>query len=227
MNVDDTGNQNDDPNACLPVSTWLPDGTAGSTDPQLSQCGWTSIRQIPGSAPIATQGTQDDLGATTPLDLPPGRYLISVAANGYKLDGAHFTVPESGPTRVQVQMAPYDLPLATLRVQVFDDNASVNGQWDEPVETGNGMIGFQAHLADVLGEVTTDWYGNPLCTLYQQGRWDSATDSWVNVTRADPYKGPYVLDADGAPVVKTVGGRCLSEPPARSRSATSARTATR
>ena len=29
------------------------------------------------------------------------------------------------------------------------------------------MPGFTAHLADVLGEVTTDWYGNPLCTTYR------------------------------------------------------------
>ena len=29
------------------------------------------------------------------------------------------------------------------------------------------MPGFTAHLADVMGEVTTDWYGNPLCTTYR------------------------------------------------------------
>ena len=46
---------------------------------------WASRAQ-----PDLTQGDQDDFPL---LDLPDGRYLISVLADGYKLDGAHFTMP--------------------------------------------------------------------------------------------------------------------------------------
>ena len=60
-------------------------------------------------------------------------------------------------------MQPDPLPDSTLRAQVFLDEASTNGAIDngEP-----GLAGFQGHINDTLGEVTTDVYGNPLCTVY-------------------------------------------------------------
>ena len=45
---------------------------------------------------------------------------------------------------------------------------------------------FRGYLSDMLGDVSTDFYGNPLCTAYQH---DSA--------------GAMVFDASGAPVVDT------------------------
>ena len=36
-----------------------------------------------------------------------------------------------------------------------------------------GLAGFTAHLSDVLGEVTVDYYGNPLCTQYVHTRADA------------------------------------------------------
>ena len=46
--------------------------------------------------PIVAQGDQDDLAALPALD--DGKYLISVLADGYKLDGAHFAMPlDPGP----------------------------------------------------------------------------------------------------------------------------------
>ncbi len=43
--------------------------------------------------PIYTQGTQDDFNGVigTGVSLPPGKYLISVLADGYKIGGEHFT----------------------------------------------------------------------------------------------------------------------------------------
>ncbi len=130
--------------------------------------------------------------------------MICFLADGHKIDGAHFTTDNGATTKVIVAQAqPYDLPLATLRVQVFNDNASTNGQWDEGDETYDPQLnraarmpGFTAHLADVMGEVTTDWYGNPLCTTYR------ATTA--------PGRTGYELDAQGDPIILTRGGQCVS-----------------
>ena len=125
-------------------------------------CNWPSIAEVPEPSPIYTQGDQADF---TPggLTLPAGRYLISVIADGYKIDGAHFTVPLD-PGLVTVELQPNPLPDSTLRGQVFSDTASTNGAQD-PDEPG--LAGFVGHIADTLGEVQTDVYGNPLCTKYQ------------------------------------------------------------
>ena len=58
------------------------------------------------------------------------------------------------------------------------------------------MPGFTAHLADVMGEVTTDWYGNPLCTTYRP-------------TTA-PGRTGYELDTEGKPIILDRGGQCVS-----------------
>ncbi len=132
-----------------------------------ANCQWPSIRAQPGWAPIVTQGDQTILNETTGLNLPPGRYLISVLADGYKIDGAHFTVPLPAPGLVEVQMQPYPLPTATIRIKVFEDNSPTNGQPDIPAE--HGLAGFKAYVNDWLGQTSTDVYGNPLCTQYQLG----------------------------------------------------------
>ncbi|MEZ4866175.1 MAG: IPT/TIG domain-containing protein [Caldilineaceae bacterium] len=138
---------------CSPTAAGYPDS-----------CEWVSIAGAASSSPIVTQGDQDDFNGvnSSGLDLPNGRYLISVLADGYKLDGAHFTVPLSGPITVELQPTP--LPDATIRAFVFNDISPTNGAPDAPVE--QGLAGFVGHLADYLGEVTTDVYGNPLCTRY-------------------------------------------------------------
>ena len=84
-------------------------------------------------------------------------------ADGYKLDGTHFTVPMSGPVTVELQ--PHPLPGTMIRAQVFENKSPTNGAPDEPAE--QGLAGFTGSLTDYLGQVTTDVYGNPLCTRYQ------------------------------------------------------------
>ena len=136
-------------------------------------CKWTSIAGAASNSPVYTQGDQVD--ATT-LDVPPGRYLISVMSAGYKLDGRHFKVAADGivswegkaatdpAAEVKIELQPTPLPDATIRAFVFADISPTNSAPDLPAESG--LAGFVGHITDTLGEVTTDVYGNPLCTLY-------------------------------------------------------------
>ncbi|MFN2289608.1 MAG: hypothetical protein ACK2UC_00330, partial [Anaerolineae bacterium] len=151
-------------------------------------CEWPGVRTNPGWAPIVTQGTQDDL----PVTLPDGKYLISVLADGYKVDGEHFTVPLPDPGLITVGAQPLPLPPATMRILVFDDNSMTNGQYDAPVE--QGLAGFRAVVNDTIGEITNDMFGNPLCTEYEKDA-----------------NGDVLLDADGMPTIIKLGGECLSD----------------
>ena len=83
-----------------------------------------------------------------------------------------------------------------MKIQVFHDNAPVDATFEADGESGNGMTGYVAHLTDVLSEVTTDWFGNPLCTNYKK---DSS--------------GQTQLDAGGSPIIDTAnpGGHCVSD----------------
>ncbi len=167
-----------------------------------ANCDWPSIRELPHTtAPIVAQGTEADLAAG--LDLPDGKYLISVLADGYKLDGTHFTVPFTTSDPVIVEVQPDPLPDATLRAQVYQDEATTNGAIDNSEMPTDFPPGFQGHINDTLGEVTTDVYGNPLCTTYE-GENNTGPD-------ADYTIDPQALDADGAPIVATVGGKCFAD----------------
>ena len=154
---------------------------------------------MPGNAPIVTQGDQGDFAAgldlTPYLTLHPNatKFLISVVADGYKIGGQHFTLPlDTASNTIEVELEPNPLPTLTFRAMVFNDNTSPNGAMDTPGE--NGLNGFEGHIADVLGEISTDWCGNPLCTEYER-------DGSGNV----------VFDIDGAPMpIPGTGGICLS-----------------
>ncbi len=152
INIDNSGTttqRSADPGTgCSPQDPGYPD-----------TCSWVSIAGVKSSSPIYTQGDQSDFGAG--ISLPDGRYLISVLADGYKLDGAHFTIPLDDPGIVTVEMQPYDLPDATIQAEVFEDVAPTNSAPDVPAE--RGLAGFKGHIADYIGEVTTDVYGDPIC----------------------------------------------------------------
>jgi hypothetical protein len=189
---DDVGNPYDDLAHCLP-----PRAGVNSTADFADHCQWPSIRNTSGNVPIIAQGDQSTLSAAAALSgLPNGKYLISVTADGYKIDGQHFVVA-GAPANVTVTMQPYPLPLSTIRVRVFQDNMPVDGTYEIGAESG--LSGFTAHLADVLGEVTTDYYGNPLCTQYQH----TAADA----THPD---GQVVFGADGKPVISAQSTGCKS-----------------
>ncbi len=92
INIDNTGTtqQRTPADGCSP--------SGGMEYP--ASCDWTSIAGVAGSSPVYTQGDQSDFA--TGMNLPDGRYLISVLADGYKLDGAHFTMPLEGSGLVTV-----------------------------------------------------------------------------------------------------------------------------
>ncbi len=172
------------------------DGCSPSSPGYPASCKWTSIAGVPGSSPIITQGTQADFAGAGSIDLPAGRYLISVLADGYKLDGEHFTVGTSN-LAVTVKLQPFPLPDATIQAAVFEDISPVNGAPDLPAE--HGLAGFQGHISDYLGEVTTDVYGAPLCGT---GRCLSAcyvVNNGVDIGTVSP------IDAAGRCPVDTTG----------------------
>ena len=158
------------------------------------------LRRSTARAPAPTSWT-----APSRLNLPDGDYLITVLADNYKIDGTHFTVPldedasVGGKGLVEVGVQPNPLPDSTLRAQVFLDEASTNGAIDngEP-----GLAGFQGHINDTLGEVTTDVYGNPLCTVYAGENPDTHVIPWDLTYRND----------DGTPkTISKIGGKCFSD----------------
>ncbi len=193
INVDNTGDPFDEA-GCNP---YLADGVTRNPD-YPDNCDLPSIRTVPGWSPIYTHGSQADLNAAATLTLPDGKYLLSVTADGYKIDGEHFTLPAADPdgdgvALLEVAMQPLPLPPATMVIQVFEDISMTNGQFDAPVE--HGLAGFRASINDIAGEITTDLFGNPLCTIYQN----------------DPVTGEVLLDGNGAPIIQTLGQGCYSD----------------
>jgi hypothetical protein len=162
-------------------------------------CEWPGVHTTPGWAPIVTQGTQDELNTTTGIDLPPGKYLISVLADGYKVDGEHFTVPLADPGLIEVAVHPHPLPPSSMLIKVFNDNSMTNSQFDAPVEQPapgpTSMAGFRVSLNDIAGEITADLFGNPLCTEYEKDA-----------------NGDVLVDESGMPLnIVKMGGECLSD----------------
>lgn len=164
-------------------------------------CNYPGVRAVPSNAPIVTQGDETWLNTADTLDLSDGKYLISVSSADFKVSGQWFTLPMeedtpgSGVATVLVEMQPYPLPAATIRVKVFEDNAPTN--WGPDVPAERGLEGFVGHVADWGGEITNDLFGNPLCTEYY--------------TATNTLHG-YLYDADGAPVpIPGSGGLCVSD----------------
>ncbi|MFN8486061.1 MAG: SdrD B-like domain-containing protein [Caldilineaceae bacterium] len=198
--------------ACKPQSL-------GGDPAYPANCQWPAIHSVKGgtSAEVVAQGDETTLNETTGIDTtnwpqndhnPNRSYMISVMAegfdipgctvtptntchvDGFKIDGQWFSLPLESPGLVTVAAQPYPLPLTTVRMAVWND-IQTNGAYD----TGEpNLAGFEGHIDDVLGPVTTDWYGNPICTKYQHD---------VN--------GLMIFGTDGKPLIQTVGGHCFSD----------------
>jgi uncharacterized repeat protein (TIGR01451 family) len=204
INEDNTGTTTTrDANPGSACSAWLDTAHTSPNTAYPDSCHWTSIAGLRSSAPVAAQGDQTTLDGSTGVTLQPGRYLISVLADGYKLDGTPFTIPmetpPAGTPGVVVPLQPVPLPTATIKAQVFADVAGANGQYD-PGE--DGLPGFAGYITDYIGQVTTDVFGNPLCTRYQFNDFNNNGIQDANET--------IVLDATFAPIVTHLGGKCLS-----------------
>ena len=199
INIDNDGDPFDPSPACWPYSDPPTNSVRNPDYPE--GCTYPGIRAVPSHSPIVTQGDETLLSETVSLTLPDGDYLISVMAPDFKLDGQWFTLPMeetvlgSGEAVVEVGLQPLPLPTATIRVWVFNDNNPTN--WGPDVPAEDGLEGFYGHVGDWGGEVTTDVFGNPICTEYY--------------TATNTLNG-YMYDAEGAPVpVPGTGGECLSD----------------
>jgi hypothetical protein len=180
------------------------DNAADPFDPDPSQ--HPGVRPMPSYSPIVAAGDQSTASA---ISLEPGRYLISVRGldnpgtgdvEAYKLWGKHVRVPDDcGAVRIELTREDTDplgadpndeLPLSQLRVHAFEDNGPVNGFPDFAGVRELGLAGFHVIVHDVVGEVTVDWFGNPLCTEYVSG--------------GGP--GGYAYDSDGNPIPVSADG---------------------
>ena len=214
LGATDIGNSN---YACKPPSQ------PGGDPAYPANCQWPGIHSAKGgtSAQVIAQGDETTLNLVDGIDTalwpnndhnPNRSYMISVIAegfdvpgctvsatntchvDGFKIDGQWFTTPFSGPPAdlgvVKVGMQPYPLPLTTVRMKVWND-LQTNSMYD----TGEpNLAGFEGHISDVLGPVTTDWYGNPVCTVYQH---DAG--------------GLMTFGVDGKPLIQQIGGHCYSD----------------
>jgi large repetitive protein len=146
-----------------------------------------SIRPGASHSPVVMSGDQSNANN---LSLPDGKYLVSVDAEGYKLGGKHFTDPAG---QITVLLQPEPLPLSKIRLHVFHDVHPVNGEDDVPTEKGLG--GFDIVIEDALGEVSQDYFGNPLGTQYKKDA-----------------NGEVILDADGNPTpIPNTGGQIRTD----------------
>ena len=170
-NAVDPLNPIDGSDVCHPVTATNPDG-----DPAFpANCNWPSEHPVLSSA-VVTQGDSSEWNLSQMIStLPAGtaqhphKYLVSVSADGFEIGGAHFTVPMTIPATattgtVTVGLNPYPIPLGTIQVKVFNDSAPTDGTFDATTESG--LAGWGAVVNDILGQVSTDWYVNPICTEY-------------------------------------------------------------
>jgi len=175
-----------------------------------------SLRPPATYSPVVATGEVTDGIGQAAVSLPdtaaPDRgYLVSVLVNDgtsefaskyptdYKLGGKHFTLPaDTGDVVVELQ--PNPLPLAALRVRVFHDNQMLNSEDDIPLESG--LQGWHVTIADRVGAVTTDWFGNPICTQYE-------TDADGNIVDEN---GVPIAESGGDPVpIPGTGGFCTTD----------------
>ena len=215
IDVDDTGTPTQSATDCFPQSAEHPSG-----DPDYpANCDWPSVHNFTGGAGgvdnLVSQGDPTELNEATGVDLPDGKYLISILAAGYKIGGQHFSMPIDDAGPLVAQLAPEPLPLGRLRIQIFEDTFT-NGQFDPPGEHAPATAGpthhFKAHIADVLGEVTTDWFGNPLCADYYKVGDDPDGPGGEPPLGVDPNGNTsnYGVDSAGEFVyVSGTGGECV------------------
>ncbi|MCU7846042.1 MAG: right-handed parallel beta-helix repeat-containing protein [Candidatus Thiodiazotropha sp. (ex Monitilora ramsayi)] len=160
----------------------------------------------------------EDTGTATVLDVAAGRYYVSVLPyEGYSISGKNVAVAEPG-SEVTVVVQKQPIPTAQISIYLFHDNYPINGAPDLPEET-NPEPGLPGHVdwsqfslfleepggryGIAGGQVIQDAFGNGLGTTYVKG-----CDADGNPD-ANPFTDYGCLDADGAPMVASVGDGTL------------------
>ncbi|MEA2243891.1 MAG: hypothetical protein QOD24_3447 [Solirubrobacteraceae bacterium] len=147
-------------NAPLASFTYLVnvDNTRDPRDPNPLKR--TLMAPTESNSPVVAKGDQD---SPTTVDLPAGRYLISVRSPGHKLWGKYVTVAAgAGDVPVDVALGSgTNLPLGKIKVFVFEDSHFTNSQ---PDEGERGLAGFHVTLTEgTNSQVSVDYNGAPLC----------------------------------------------------------------
>ncbi|WP_242826046.1 choice-of-anchor Q domain-containing protein [Desulfurispora thermophila] len=151
-----------------------------------------SLKPAASHSPVVATG-ESSTTAQPVVVVPAGNYLVTVLAPGYKMGGNWVTVSEGSDVTVEIELHPHPLPLSQIRVHVFHDNNPVNGEDDFPLESG--LEGFLIIIEDTVGQVTVDYFGNPLGTKYERDA-----------------SGNLVLDPSGQPIpIPGTGGRILTD----------------
>ncbi|MEW6218951.1 MAG: hypothetical protein AB1634_05365 [Thermodesulfobacteriota bacterium] len=158
--------------------------TPGVRDPNSLALGFHKS-----NIPLARAGTGQGLtgsatGSSVVINNVPGtaasprRYFVSVLPHaGHAMSGAPVVIDETGlqSESVQVVVHSHPIPTAQISIFLFEDNYSLNGAPDLPVERG---LGGPAHPFSVIleepggqygmagGPVRQDAFGNPLGTGY-------------------------------------------------------------
>jgi hypothetical protein len=157
------------------------------------------------NSPIVREGNE----SRATVNLPAGRYLISVRAPDHKMWGAYITLPDDaaadGTLNAQIELTEqsdaHPLPLGKIRVFVFDDNAWTNGA---PDTEEAALQGFRVGLEEQThSDVTVDYNNNPLCG----GTCLTAADGLVTINDLGP--ATYFID------VHPPDAPCNSDPDSR------------
>jgi len=164
-----------------------------------------------------------DLSTVTIDDVPDGRYYVSIlpfADHSISGQPVRVAAGDGGTVTVVVQRQP--IPTAQIAIYLFHDNAPVNGVPDLPEETnpapgepGNiDWSTFSLFLEEPAGrygmaggQVIQDAFGNPLGTVYQKGCDENGQPD------LDPFSNFGCFDADGNPIVVTLGDGTLHPNP--------------
>ena len=147
------------------------------------------VAAMESTSPLVANGDQN----RATLTLPDGNYLISIRSPDHKEWGKHIILPADA-GNVDIGMWPQPLPLGRIRFFAFNDDHWTNGA---PDAGEAGVEGFHVTLEDQIdGQVSTDWYGNPLCTNYRKNP--------DGTTYIDPGTGKPVIDASNP------GGDCVT-----------------
>ncbi|MBV1853885.1 right-handed parallel beta-helix repeat-containing protein [Catellatospora tritici] len=146
--------------ATLPEFQYLVnrDNSRLPTDPDPSMR--TGIAPTESNTPIVAEGDQN----RPTIQLPDGRYLISIRSADHKMWGRHITLPrDAGTVRIDLREASeaHPLPLGKIKVFVFNDNQWANSAPD----TGEaGLRGFHVTLEEQTeAQVSVDYHNKPLC----------------------------------------------------------------
>ncbi|MDI6893745.1 MAG: IPT/TIG domain-containing protein [Bacillota bacterium] len=177
------------------------DPQADLPEEQRDPARFPSLKPAASHSPVVAAGEASP-GSPGAVTVPDGSYLVSVLAPGYKMGGAWVTVAGS-PVTAEAWLHPHPLPLSKIRVRVFHDNSPVNGEDDTPLETG--LEGFRIVIEDAGGEVTVDYFGNPLGTRYEvDAEGNILFDELGSPVRIPGTGGRILTDANGEAVIENL-----------------------